>query len=970
MVKQKFISFLEEVKDPLSRKIYVTQDSNNLRFLLFEQKKTFFLGRIKFVLKNIFEYFKRGRFSKKDLIGKIENFKFFNRKLIFYLLSKQSNFNKEVFYKRKIDFRFNSITNRHLFEINIKCFLKKFSTKLLLFFNIFSFFQGAKNNWKFKRPGNDFTKKNFQKILEPRNYFDLNTFSLHFLKLIVRVFDLKSLKKINYLYKINFYLKNSFLKINYLTKKVEDKKNIFLVNSILSEKENKLKNFLLKKISSKTFLKFQGNPFSGKKLGYFLISKKKKYDFNKFFQEILLLKRFEIFSISFETFKKKKKFFLFFRNSISSLSNIVLFAIQLDFLSHEKNQEKGFSIFLEKLFFRITSLLNGNFFSMSEQGEIDLLGYTIFYLFRICNFSQKKYLLIFLYRLKENNSKFYSNLKFKTTCSKIFFNECHYSKEKNFFIDELNIKNFLLCNLCSEKHYVMPLKTTLNLIKNNFIKDLLYKFIEPTFTFLKLYKKLILRVSINLLPSYSNNLLKNNFDISKFKTPHNFLRRIVNNKLNYCFNDQLNFIRFLHEIEQVQSKFLFFIFMVTQRFYFKFLISESKVYDLKNFKKKSEIKICLNFFIFLKNNLFDFCFDERVRKKYLILFWEDFGRELLLIIGPNRDLFKFNLIFPENSKYRVQKKDFSIMWRKIISLNHFSRISKIFVLKKLIFNKKKGKENIKYKVKLKKFNPSILKTKDTKLVQTFTLFQYEQKNGIFSKISICNYLFSKKGWYNTEGFYERLVFWIKNLKNDFVHFSKKEKSNIKNKKLNSDYFDNPSFRKFIVNSAENFNTKEIKKILKVIQCTKNSKDIKITFLLNNIISILNKNKFDENLINSLGFLIIFHSYFINSKDKRNFQKSLFKILNVYEKSIRKFFLIFKKDISLVIKECGVKFFSLFILNKLKFIIERKINFSRSNKKQPIIKNISSPENLINDFSELFLVDSKYSLKKIRRGEFC
>ena len=94
MVKQKFISFLEEVKDPLSRKIYVTQDSNNLRFLLFEQKKTFFLGRIKFVLKNIFEYFKRGRFSKKDLIGKIENFKFFNRKLIFYLLSKQSNFNK------------------------------------------------------------------------------------------------------------------------------------------------------------------------------------------------------------------------------------------------------------------------------------------------------------------------------------------------------------------------------------------------------------------------------------------------------------------------------------------------------------------------------------------------------------------------------------------------------------------------------------------------------------------------------------------------------------------------------------------------------------------------------------------------------------------------------------------------------------------------------------------------------------
>jgi hypothetical protein len=72
----------------------------------------------------------------------------------------------------------------------------------------------------------------------------------------------------------------------------------------------------------------------------------------------------------------------------------------------------------------------------------------------------------------------------------------------------------------------------------------------------------------------------------------------------------------------------------------------------------------------------------------------------------------------------------------------------------------------------------------------------------------------------------------------------------------------------------------------------------------------------------------------------------------------------------VIKDCGVKFFSLFILIKLKFIIEKRIYFSRSNIKQPIIKNIFSHENLIHDFSEHFLLNSKSSLKKIRRGDFC
>ena len=57
---------------------------------------------------------------------------------------------------------------------------------------------------------------------------------------------------------MNIFFKMShvlFLKINYLQKKVEHIKNIFLVNSILSEKENKIKNLLLKKNSSKIFLK-------------------------------------------------------------------------------------------------------------------------------------------------------------------------------------------------------------------------------------------------------------------------------------------------------------------------------------------------------------------------------------------------------------------------------------------------------------------------------------------------------------------------------------------------------------------------------------------------------------------------------------------------------------------------------------------------------------------------------------------
>ena len=157
--------------------------------------------------------------------------------------------------------------------------------------------------------------------------------------------------------------------------------------------------------------------------------------------------------------------------------------------------------------------------------------------------------------------------------------------------------------------------------------------------------------------------------------------------------------------------------------------------------------------------------------------------------------------------------------------------------------------------------------------------------------------------------------------------------------------------------------------LKTLEISKNFNDKTLIFLFDNIIMILSKNIFDKSLFKSMCFIVMFHSYLINSKDVWNFQDSSIKVLNIFEKLIKKKFLIFKKYIWFVIKKCQVNFFNLCLLNKLKCIFKREKGFFKISGKQGIVKNNFSQETLIHDFSEYFSLNSKHSIKKFIKNDF-
>ena len=149
---------------------------------------------------------------------------------------------------------------------------------------------------------------------------------------------------------------------------------------------------------------------------------------------------------------------------------------------------------------------------------------------------------------------------------------------------------------------------------------------------------------------------------------------------------------------------------------------------------------------------------------------------------------------------------------------------------------------------------------------------------------------------------------------------------------------------------------------------KNVYVIKSNLITDNHISSIIKTSFGRSL-KSICFIVMFHSYLINSKDVWNFQDSSIKVLNIFEKSIKKKFLIFKQDTSFVIKNCQVNFFNLCLLNKLKCIFKREKGFFKNSGKQGIVKNNFSQETLIHDFSEYFSLNSKHSLKKFIKNDF-
>jgi len=952
------INLYEETKNSIVKKKQIFQDTNDSILFIFNKKLIIELNRIKLVTKNILKYIKRNEVLRNSLKKKLYVVESLDQQLKFHLFSKQFIFCPEVFQKKKNNFCFNRTDNKNIFEFKIKFLLKKFWVKLLSFSKIFFISKILKMAFKIKFSQSKFINKNLKKALKTIDFSKINPFSWYFLKKYIKLYYLTLLKKINYSYKVIFYFKSLFLKVCYFQKKIKRLKNNFLTNSFLNEKESKLNLLSLKRFSLNILTDFKKKTFFKRNLEFFLISKKEKNTIT-FFKENFSIKKFDMSFLFLIPYKMIKNKIFFSKNSLNSFLNLILFSNQFDLSLRGKNYEKKFQFFFNQIFFRITTLLVGKVLSASEIEQVNLLFYKMVNLSGVCKNKQKKYFLIFFFRFKEQMYRFV--LKPKDRLTKIFSNSSNKMVERFLLKNELNSEKFLICFLCSKKIYLNQLKTILKLMGNIFTQVLFFKFVFRIFTYFKLHPEMSPTNTFFSLSGDFEFLLNKKLGIRVSKKFHMFFRKIVNKKLNHYLNDQFNLINFLGKIEKFQDKFLFFIFLVFQRYYFKFIISKKGIENYKIYEKRSELNINFGSFNFLRNILLDFCFGEILKKKKLILNYMESGTESLLVIGPNRDLFKFNKMFYE--------KNFKLWCSKIFDLNHFSRISKVFILKQFLIHQQKKTQPVESIKNLNLFNFSILRTKDSKLIKLFILSQYKQKNGFFFDESIYKHLLSKKICQNFESFYECLVYFTKSSINFFKNLSKKPTSKAKIRKLNFNYFHDHSLGQKSDNLKDILLTKEVRDHLKTFEISKNFNDKTLIFLLDNIIMILTKNKFDENLFRSICFIVMFHSYLINSKDVWNFQDSSIKVLNIFEKSIKKKFLIFKQDTSFVIKNCQVNFFNLCLLNKLKCIFKREKGFFKNSGKQGIVKNNFSQETLIHDFSEYFSLNSKHSLKKFIKNDF-
>ena len=961
------INLHEETKNSFVKKKQLSRDTKNSMIPIFNKRVYLELHKIKLINRKILKYVKEKRILKNSSKKKMEVTESFDSKIKFDLFSKQFIFYQKVYQRKKNNSYFNQVCDKNIFEFGIKFFLKKFVLKILSSSNLSSFFKILNITSREKISQRKTVCNNLEKFLITTDFSEINPFFWHFLKEVITIYYLKLLKKINHSYKIIVYFKDLILKICYFQKKTKHLNSNFLTDGFLNEKETKLGSLLLKRFSLNNLSEFQKQIFSYKKFEIFLISEKNN-DIKTFFKKNFSIKRVEMSFLFPGSHKMLKNKIFFSKNLRNSTLNLILLPHQLDFSLSGKNYEKKTQFFFSKILFKITSLLIGKFLSFSKVDQVKILLYNIINLFGVCNNKQKKYFLIFFCRLKEHMYRFF--LKLEAQSTKILLDSSNKLNEKISLDKELNSEKSLICCLCSKRNYLNDLKPILKITENIFAQVLLFKFIFRIFTHFKLYHEMFPSIRFFSILKNTKCLFEDNLGISVSKKFHLFFRKVVEKKFNQYLNDQFIIIKFFRKLEKFQDRFLFYIFLVIQRIYLKLVISKKEIKDIRIYEKKMEPKINFDLFHFLRNILLDFYFGEILKKKKLMVNYKKSGTELLLIIGPNRDIFKFQKRFHNELRDKIIKKNFKIWHSKLIDLNHFSRISKTFILKQLLFDQKKKRQYITSKIKFKLFNLSILKTKDPKLIKLFIIFHYEQKNRFFFDDSIYKHLLSKKICQDFESFYESLAYYTKTFKNCFRNLSKKKKSSAKIRKLNFDHFDDCFLGNKTINLREVFLTKEMRDLLKTFQITRNFKDIQVIFLLDYIITISTKNNFDGDLFKFLCFVIMFHSFFIISKDKWGFQDSLINVLNIFEKSIKKNFLILRKDTSLVIKDCRMKFFNLHLLNKIKCVFKKERGAFKHKRKQEVIRNIFSQEILIHDFSEHFLLNSKNSLKKAIKYDFC
>jgi len=109
-------------------------------------------------------------------------------------------------------------------------------------------------------------------------------------------------------------------------------------------------------------------------------------------------------------------------------------------------------------------------------------------------------------------------------------------------------------------------------------------------------------------------------------------KKIVRNSIEIQFLFEL-----LEKRKNFQDKFLFILFLIIRKFYQRLSTEMYELYE-KNIQK-SFFSVSMVFFF---NFLPDFLPNTKNFRKRLNINWENIIKEVITVIGPNRDFFRFN----------------------------------------------------------------------------------------------------------------------------------------------------------------------------------------------------------------------------------------------------------------------------------------------------------------------------------------
>lgn len=954
-------------------------------FLFKEKDHQLYLKKMVTVIKSIENKLIKSNYKKKKKVTK-------NLTKIFIRPNKNAKCKKaqssQLSFKKKFFLSLIEPKLRTRYENMNKNYFKNLTKNKILPLSFFlKDFEISPSNIFFSGNEENFHLKKFRKTIEfyfkyfNNNLYRINLFSIHhFKKKGSRLFLfqinkesiwLKILKKLEYCKKNHRNLTYSILKFFYfLQKTIKTKSKLFLINDIFIDKENTLKkNYCLFKFLKKVEPNsYQTSPFNyPPKKFYGDVDKKPQKIQLTLFEVDYFLSNYNKFKINLKNSCLKPEDFEIFliKNSINSLLDLSLFIQKLRVYPHKLRKRMEFCFIIKLFLERIIQVSSKLSLSKGEQDHLYLMSKNFLIWSRYCRIYQKNYLLTFLNRITQTclSLVFDSNLKKKKIVFhnfRIFFIIIQNIKMKITRFSNFHSENYFFCKSCMIKYSLSFLKNFFLYKGTTFRSIFFFEQISTTFIILPILKKLIFCIVFNLMNENVKRIFNLKLIVETFKYLNLFFSRTSKEKFSLFYQENIIFLSVIKNFKIFQEKFLFFVYLITRKFFKKFSALRILLYNSEMSENRKNFQIVFaNCWPFLLNYLFEFSSLNTFFKEDLIIEKIKINKEILMIIGPNRDFSVFSINHFNNFKREDKVETNFYLWQnRVISMGHFSRSKKLSFFKYCLFKNNEFKIIFEWNGKVSDSSNPSLNSIDKKLSRSFLFFSLkinEEYND--SSMFIVKKFFFKQNIHVSETFYKKSNNLIENSFKNTKNYFKDNKILGQNKNMNSEIFF--VFDSFLVRDCVGplISSKNIKEFIKLTDNGKSSKNFPLDFLHDILISTIIYRKPFTSLFSKLCSFSLLQYCTKKTELNRGFRKISIHILKIIKKSIREHFFFVKKKSTSLFKISRGNFFQLTLITKITWNIKKSKRISKK-----ILNNfgknlLDKRTDLISDFSEYSLVDN-------------